>query len=214
MKRSAYGWNCPGRIFFQKIVTFFASLKAVFKSNSFITQRLHNKEVLCKKKLSLLPAHSPSYACVIGVVDEHAAWVSVQKLSCFLIPKYFRIYELHIFNEPYSYHLKIASIAVCLSIWPTDRLVYLNAELRTGACEKTLKPFWFSSQEGKRQRKGPKIRQRQTQCNVCSGKGQGTDCGIVHGRLCSFVAPTDRHGNWKWHICDTAEFCVVNRFCC
>ena len=26
-----YGWNCPGRIFFQKNVTFFATLTAVFK---------------------------------------------------------------------------------------------------------------------------------------------------------------------------------------
>ena len=26
-----YGWNCPGRIFFQKIVTFFATLTPVFK---------------------------------------------------------------------------------------------------------------------------------------------------------------------------------------
>ena len=25
-----YGWNCPGRIFFQKIVTFFATLTPVF----------------------------------------------------------------------------------------------------------------------------------------------------------------------------------------
>ena len=86
-----------------------------------------------------------------------------------------------------TYHLKMAIIAVGFSIWPTDRLVDLNAELRTGTWGRNMKKkshrIWILENR-KMQKKGQR-QETDSECYVWSAKGLGADCRIVHGGICS-----------------------------